>query len=240
MAGGKGWVSIWRSIQDSFLWDDKPFSKGQAWIDLILMANHEDVEGLRDGKVVTFKRGTVSTSIVYLSDRWKWDRKKTRSFLKILESQKMATTESTKRGTTITIVNYDVYQNQGTTDGTSEGTTLPQLKDNSSPHNNNENNDNNISHTVMRPRGEYNNVFLSDEDVMKLQNEFPDEWERKVENMSKYMKTSGRSYKNHYEKIREWIMKDKKEGYHNNQSIRKGGEQNGEDRGQSFNVNEWL
>ena len=54
------------------------------------------------------------------------------------------------------------------------------------------------------------------------------------------MKTSGRSYKNHYEKIREWIMKDKKEGYHNNQSIRKGGEQNGEDRGQSFNVNEWL
>ena len=31
-----------RSILNHWVWDDKPFSKGQAWIDLIALANHTD------------------------------------------------------------------------------------------------------------------------------------------------------------------------------------------------------
>ena len=35
----KGFVGVHRSLQEHWLWDEKPFSKGQAWIDLIMLAN---------------------------------------------------------------------------------------------------------------------------------------------------------------------------------------------------------
>lgn len=37
-----GWIKIHRDILYHEIWSDKPFSKGQAWIDLILLANHSD------------------------------------------------------------------------------------------------------------------------------------------------------------------------------------------------------
>jgi len=43
MAGeGKGWISVYRSIQGHWLWEDRPFARGQAWIDLLLQANYKD------------------------------------------------------------------------------------------------------------------------------------------------------------------------------------------------------
>ena len=37
-----GWVKVHRDIQNCWIWEEKPFSRGQAFIDLILMVNHED------------------------------------------------------------------------------------------------------------------------------------------------------------------------------------------------------
>ena len=52
----KGWVKIWRKIWASDIWDDEePFCKRAAWIDLILMANHEPHEIMIDGKPVTIE-----------------------------------------------------------------------------------------------------------------------------------------------------------------------------------------
>ena len=36
----EGWVKTYRSLTDHWVWQDKPFSKGQAWMDLLLMVNH--------------------------------------------------------------------------------------------------------------------------------------------------------------------------------------------------------
>ena len=36
-----GWISIHRKILNNILWQDKPFSKGQAWVDLLLITNHK-------------------------------------------------------------------------------------------------------------------------------------------------------------------------------------------------------
>lgn len=36
-----GWVKIYRSIQDNDLWLAEPFTWAQAWIDLLLNANHK-------------------------------------------------------------------------------------------------------------------------------------------------------------------------------------------------------
>jgi len=53
MAGeGKGWIRVYRSIQEHWLWQEKPFSKGQAWLDLLLSANHQDSKIIFDSNLV--------------------------------------------------------------------------------------------------------------------------------------------------------------------------------------------
>lgn len=118
-----GWIKLHRKIQDCFLWSDKPYDKARAWIDLLLYAMHSDRKMLIDGKVVVVKQGSFMTSILRLSDRWGWSRKKTTAFIKMLENEKMVTTEITPKGTTITIVNYEKYQVEWTSEETTEDTT---------------------------------------------------------------------------------------------------------------------
>ena len=55
--------------------------------------------------------------------------------------------------------------------------------------------------------GLYNNVLLSDSDLDKLKAEFPD-WEQRIERLSEYIASTGKSYKNHLATIRAWARKD--------------------------------
>lgn len=56
--------------------------------------------------------------------------------------------------------------------------------------------------------GEYKNVLLSDQELDKLKNEFPSDWQKRIENVSEYCATSGRKYKNYLAVIRKWAKKD--------------------------------
>ena len=58
--------------------------------------------------------------------------------------------------------------------------------------------------------GAYNNVLLSDTDLEKLKAEFPD-YEERIERLSEYIASTGKSYKNHLATIRSWARKDKKQ-----------------------------
>lgn len=106
----KGWICLHRSIQDSWLWQNEPFSRGQAWIDLLLSANHEDHKIVVDSDLMTIKRGQMLTSVRKLSERWKWSVKRTQKFLKLLEEDEMLTKNSGKRYTLLTILNYAKFQ----------------------------------------------------------------------------------------------------------------------------------
>ena len=55
--------------------------------------------------------------------------------------------------------------------------------------------------------GEYNNVLLNDEELDKLKTEFSD-YEQRIERLSSYMASTGKSYKNHLATIRNWARKD--------------------------------
>lgn len=105
-----GWIKIHRQIQNCLIWDDKPFNMASAWIDLLLLANHEDKETIFDKKPILVKRGQRITSVRELSDRWGWGKDKTLRFLRLLESEKMIVKESDSRKTLLTIVNYCIYQ----------------------------------------------------------------------------------------------------------------------------------
>ena len=77
------------------------------------------------------------------------------------------------------------------------------------------------SSTKREPRhkyGEYGNVLLSDSDMKKLKDEFPTDWEERIERLSYYMESKGVSYKNHLATIRNWARKDNSYGYQRTQA----------------------
>ena len=63
--------------------------------------------------------------------------------------------------------------------------------------------------TVKHKYGEYKNVLLTDKDMEKLKSEFPDDYEKRIESLSAYMASTGKSYKNHLATIRNWARRDK-------------------------------
>lgn len=109
--GNKGYIKIYRQLQDCWIWDsDERHNRRSAWIDLLMLANHADKKILFDNKVITIQRGQYLTSIRKLAERWKWAKSTVTTFLNLLESDNMIKRESDSKRTLITIVNYEVFQ----------------------------------------------------------------------------------------------------------------------------------
>lgn len=108
-----GWISIDRSIQNHWLFKEKRiFSKFEAWIYLLMEANHSKAKVPIGNQIVTVERGQRLTSILTLSDLFNWSRFKVKTFLDLLESDGMLEVKTTSKYTLITIVNYDFYQSE--------------------------------------------------------------------------------------------------------------------------------
>lgn len=56
--------------------------------------------------------------------------------------------------------------------------------------------------------GEYSNVLLTDVELEKLQTEFPNDWQQRIDSLSRYMKSKGTVYKDHLATIRNWARRD--------------------------------
>lgn len=62
---------------------------------------------------------------------------------------------------------------------------------------------------VKHKYGEYSNVLLSDEEMEKLKQEFPNDYLNRIDRVSEYCASTGKSYKNYLATIRNWAKKDK-------------------------------
>lgn len=118
----RGWIKLERAITNHWLWGDEPYTKAQAWLDLLLHANHKPVEILIKGKVVKLERGDQARSEVTLSERWKWSRGKVRRFLKLLKTEQMIEQQTVQHTSVISICNYSKYQDGDNGDGTAGDT----------------------------------------------------------------------------------------------------------------------
>lgn len=108
-----GWISIDRSIQNHWLFKEKrTFSKFEAWIYLLMEANHSKAKVPIGNQILTVERGQRLTSILTLSDLFNWSRFKVKTFLDLLESDGMLEVKTTSKYALITIVNYDFYQSE--------------------------------------------------------------------------------------------------------------------------------
>ena len=145
----KGWVAIDRGITDHWVWNCE-FSYGQAWIDLIVNANHKDTTILIKGQLIALKRGQQARSEVTLSKAWGWSRNKIRRYLKHLEKDGMIEQQTGHLTSIITICNYSDFQDLQQLGGTTERHLPEQQKDSRRNTVNNVNNDNNVNNKDIR------------------------------------------------------------------------------------------
>lgn len=103
------------------MWQEKPFDRARAWIDLVLQARYDDGYVRIRGIKVLVKRGDVGVSEVGLADRWGWSRGKVRRFLDELETVQQIVQQKNNVSSLISIVNYDLYQADGTANDTADG-----------------------------------------------------------------------------------------------------------------------
>lgn len=130
MSRDKGYIAIFRDISEHWIWKQKPFSKGQAWIDLILLANHKEEKKPYKDTVMNYERGKVYRSELQLAERWGWNRKTVRKFLRQLKNDGMIDGVWTTQGTTLTIVNYSFYQNPKAKGGQQRDNAMDNAMDN--------------------------------------------------------------------------------------------------------------
>lgn len=106
----RGWIKLHRRIQDHWIYQEKRvFSRYEAWLDLIMLANHKDNKTLIDGELITVGKGSLITSKRKLCMRWKWSNTKVNGFLDLLEQDEMINQKSDTKKTVVTIVQYEVY-----------------------------------------------------------------------------------------------------------------------------------
>jgi len=125
----RGWIKLNREIINNCLWNDKPFTKGQAWIDLLLSANHKPAKIMIKNNIIAIERGQQARSEVTLSANWGWSRTKVRRFLKLLESEGMVIQQKSNVTSIITICNYSKYQDGETSSDTPSDTAGEQQED---------------------------------------------------------------------------------------------------------------
>lgn len=147
MSEGKynGWFSLERSLWDHWLKPEKPFSKFEAWVDLIKSANHSPNKVLLKGQMFDIQRGQQARSMVTLANNWGWSRAKVKRFLNLLIAEGKIVQQTNPVTSIITICNYSEKQNNRAADSAANGTTenhQTNIKQNINNNVNNENNEN--------------------------------------------------------------------------------------------------
>tara|TARA_R100001082_G_scaffold109632_2_gene87266 strand:+ start:8529 stop:9491 length:963 start_codon:yes stop_codon:yes gene_type:complete len=149
-----GYISLERRIMNSDihpLQKKRSFTRYEAWIDLLQLAEYDDNE--------TLKRGQICHSNRYLGKRWKWDKMKVHRFFKKLEkdqrieitidtdtdtpSDTPSDTASDTPKTIVTILKYRDLQGLRKNNDTPSDTAPDTLPDTVSDTNNNDNKLNN-------------------------------------------------------------------------------------------------
>lgn len=158
----KGWIKLHRKITENPLYFSEPFTRMQAWIDMLILAAHDENFFYVRGNRVNINKGEIGYSQENLAKRWKWSRGRVSRFIKQLETDGMIVQQKSKIITTISIANYHTYQHGGTTDDTTNSTTDGRQTVQQTDINKNVKNDKNNIDT---------NVSMSNEQVHPTQKE---------------------------------------------------------------------
>lgn len=105
-----GWIKLHRKLVENPLYFSESFTRTQAWIDLLIIANHNSGFFYKRGIRVNVNRGQIGYDLDSLGKRWKWSRGKVERFINELEKDNQIVRQKNNVTTLISIVNYEIYQ----------------------------------------------------------------------------------------------------------------------------------
>lgn len=152
-----GWIKLSRSIMDDPLYFAEPFTRAQAWIDLLLLANYADGYFIVRGNRVNVKRGQIGRSQQNLAERWRWSRGKVDRFLTEMENDGRIIQQKSRLTSLISIVNFEsmystVQQNEQQTAQQNEQQTAQQITQQTDINNKKNNRNNNNTSSIEEDR----------------------------------------------------------------------------------------
>lgn len=205
----EGFIKLHRKIQLHWIYDEKrKFSKYEAWLDMLMMANHRDNKFVLGNELVEVTKGQFITSELKLMERWDWGKNKLRLFLDLLEKDGMIIKISDRKKTTITICNYSLYHEYETTSG-------PQAdheRTASGPQTDTNKNVKNVKNEKNEKKKHYAEfVLLTTAEYEKLIEQFGEQGTKdRIENLNHYKGSKGKKYKSDYHTILTWERKNNK------------------------------
>ena len=199
-----GYIKLYRQIAENPIWLIKPFSEGQAWVDLLCITTFD--KGFiktKNGQIIELTVGDCGYSQLSLSERWGWSRGKVKRFILLLEKQKMIQQKKYDKLTIINILNYEKYQSRTTNDTTNGQQTIQQTIQQTDTINNDKN-DKNDKKTIY---GEYGHVRLTDQEKEKLLNAYGQQMtDDAIRFLDEYIEMKGYKAKSHYLCIKKWVV----------------------------------
>lgn len=117
-----GWLRLYRKMSEHDLWLSEKFTFGQAWVDLLLIANWRPGRIQKRGLWIDLEPGQIGWSLDSLAQRWGWSRGKVSRFLTVLQTEQQIVLQKNNVTTVITITNWMEHQSDGTADDTADST----------------------------------------------------------------------------------------------------------------------
>ena len=106
------WVRLQTSVFSHEIFPRETFSQREAWIWLIANVAWKDTTHRVGNTVVEVPAGSLLTTLRNLQKEWGWGSDyRVRSFLNVLENQRMVSLDTNAGKTQITLCNYGQYQN---------------------------------------------------------------------------------------------------------------------------------
>ena len=107
----KGWISLHRKILDNpVLSRGKSYSRFEAFIYMLLRANHKEGKVVIGNQLILVKKGSFITSQKKLMLVFNWGSTKLRAFLELLKKDNMIEYKSNTLATHIIILKYSQLQ----------------------------------------------------------------------------------------------------------------------------------
>lgn len=191
----------WRWYQDA--------NTFRVFVHLLLLANVTD----RDFEKVTIRRGQLVTSVAHLSRDLKISVKSIRTALKHLKSTNEVAIKTTSKYSIITINNYNKYQKLASTLANEGQTTGKRGANEGQQYKNDKECKRMIKNergATLAPLGRFKNVLLTQSELDELKTKYPDDYQGKIERLSRYLENTGRNYKNHFSTLLDWLEQDVK------------------------------
>lgn len=196
----QGYIKLHRSLLENSIFNSEPFTRGQAWIAILLLTNHkEGFVQIKNGELIKIERGECGYSELALADIFKWSRGKVKRFLTLLEKEKMIQQKNRSNRNIIKVLNYENYQNS-TVNDTVNSTVNGHLTVQQTDINNNDNNDNNEENEY---REQANEKFANQDFLLSQKYNFIQKTYLDIYNLN-----LGKQNQNAISVMRSWVERD--------------------------------